>query len=265
MSKIDKNSYEEVHKKLGEELEKAYLKREVPKEDVPEFDFSFLDEEPELDAEEPDAVREEVSVSPAKTRKRRFSRFTKVAAVVIILLLCTNIFLLGKDSSESYGDKGILHRLYQGVTGLFTDSEEQTEASDVEEFMDFDTLGEKELKKAKEFLPGLYVPTYIPEGYEFSDLSIEKYYSGDYQGIYLYKNGENEIQILQHYSQDTDVSYQLPEEGELIELSDRKLVVFGDEVKNVYWVTVYTETCIMDVSGSCDRNELVEIGKKILK
>ena len=43
MSKIDKNSYEEVHKKLGEELEKAYLKREVPEEDVPEFDLSFLD------------------------------------------------------------------------------------------------------------------------------------------------------------------------------------------------------------------------------
>ena len=117
MSKIDKNSYEEVHKKLGEELEKAYLKREVPEEDVPEFDLSFLDEEPELDAEEPDAVREEVSISPAKTGKRRFSRFTKVAAVVIIFLLCTNIFLLGKDSSESYGDKGDPAQTVPGCDG----------------------------------------------------------------------------------------------------------------------------------------------------
>ena len=30
MSKDCKRSYEEVHKKLGEELEKAYLKRETP-------------------------------------------------------------------------------------------------------------------------------------------------------------------------------------------------------------------------------------------
>lgn len=42
-------------------------------------------------------------------------------------------------------------RLYRVMTGLFTDSEEETEESDVEEFMTFDRLGEKELKKAKEF------------------------------------------------------------------------------------------------------------------
>ena len=57
--------------------------------------------------------------------------------------------MLGRDSTESYGDKGILHRLYQGVTGLFTDSEEETEESDVEEFMTFDRLGEKEFKESE--------------------------------------------------------------------------------------------------------------------
>ena len=44
MSKDCKRSYEEVHKKLGEELEKAYLKRETPEEKIPEFDLSFLEE-----------------------------------------------------------------------------------------------------------------------------------------------------------------------------------------------------------------------------
>ena len=265
MSKIDKNSYEEVHKKLGEELEKAYLKREVPEEDVPEFDFSFLDEEPELDAEEPDAVREEVSISPAKTGKRRFSRFTKVAAVVIIFLLCTNIFLLGKDSSESYGDKGILHRLYQGVTGLFTDSEEQTEASDVEEFMDFDTLGEKELKKAKEFLPGLYVPTYIPEGYELKKLRVEHYYSGDSQAVYLYENGSETIDILIYYSTDQGFTYQWPEDGDIIELNDRKILVSADSASSIPMIAVYTESCNMDISGGNDKNILIDIGKGMMK
>lgn len=261
MSKIDKNSYEEVHKKLGEELEKAYLKREVPEEDVPEFDLSFLDEEPELDAEEPDAVREEVSVSPAKTGKRRFSRFTKVAAVVIIFLLCTNIFLLGKDSSESYGDKGILHRLYQGVTGLFTDSEEETEASDVEEALTVQE--EKDLANAKEFLPELYVPTYMPEGYEFEKLTIEKYYSGDRQAIFEYKDDKGGIQILQNYSHDADVSYQLPENGQLIELSDRKIIVFKDEVNEESWLTVYTEICNMDITGDGSTEELIRIGREL--
>lgn len=263
MSKIDKNSYEEVHKKLGEELEKAYLKREVPKEDVPEFDFSFLDEEPELDAEEPDAVREEVSVSPAKTGKRRFSRFTKVAAVVIILLLCTNIFLLGKDSSDSYGDKGILHRLYQGVTGLFTDSEEETEASDVEEALTVQE--EKDLANAKEFLPELYVPTYMPEGYEFEKLTIKKFYSGDRQADYLYKKDSKELEILLYYASDSEVSYQLPEKGQLIELADRKILVSTDETVDKSVVFVCTEICNIDIMGDEDVQILIEIGKGMQK
>ena len=64
MSKECKRSYEEVHKKLGEELEKAYLKRETPEEKIPEFDLSFLDEQPYEPTEENDAAREESFISP---------------------------------------------------------------------------------------------------------------------------------------------------------------------------------------------------------
>lgn len=79
MSKDCKRSYEEVHKKLGEELEKAYLKRETPEEKIPEFDLSFLEEQPYEPTEENDAAREESFISPKEEKKRRFSRFAKVA------------------------------------------------------------------------------------------------------------------------------------------------------------------------------------------
>lgn len=265
MSKDCKRSYEEVHKKLGEELEKAYLKRETPEEKIPEFDLSFLDEQPYEPTEENDAAREESFISPKEEKKHRFSRFAKVAAVLIIFLLCTNIIMLGRDSSESYGDKGILHRLYQGVTGLFTDSEEETEESDVEEFMTFDHLGEKELKKAKEFLPGLYVPTYIPEGYELEQLKIKKFYSGDYQCNYEYKNEKETIKLLLYYFADKDFAYQWSGEGELITLQDRKILVSEDSVSGEPWVSVYTETCNIDISGISEKDQLIEIGKRMTK
>ncbi len=261
MSKECKRSYEEVHKKLGEELEKAYLKRETPEEKIPEFDLSFLDEQPYEPTEENDAAREESFISPKEEKKRCFSRFAKVAAVLIIFLLCTNIIMLGRDSSESYGDKGILHRLYQGVTGLFTDSEEETEESDVEEFMTFDRLGEKELKKAKEFLPGLYVPTYIPEGYELDRLEIKKFYSGDYQCNYEYKNEKESIKLLLYYFADKDFAYQWSGEGELITLQDRKILVSEDFVNNDVVVSVYTETCNIDISGYNNKDELISVAK----
>ena len=263
MSKDSKKSYEEIHKRLGKEMEKAYLERERPGEKVPEFDLSFLDEDPDAPTEENDAAREEVFAPAKKEKKRRFSRFTKVAAVVIIFLLCTNIFLLGRNSSESYGDKGILHRLYQGVTGLFTDSEEQTEDSDVEEAVT--VLDEKDIDSAKEFLPGLYVPTYMPEGYKLKKLALEKFYSGDYQAIYLYESGEKKLKILQYYTSNADISYQLPEDSTLVELADRKLVVFKDEIENQDWVTVYTESCSMDIMGEETSGELLKVGENLKK
>ncbi len=259
MSKDCKRSYEEVHKKLGEELEKAYLKRETPEEKIPEFDLSFLEEQPYEPTEENDAAREESFISPKEEKKHRFSRFAKVAAVLIIFLLCTNIIMLGRDSTKSYGDKGILHRLYQGVTGLFTDSEEETEESDVEETVT--VLDEKDIDSAKEFLPGLYVPTYIPDGYEFEQLKIEKYYSGDYLCDYAYNSEDRIIKILLYYSMDSERSHQWQEDGQLIELQDRKIFVSEDSVSNASWVSVYTEMCTMDISGGVKRDDLITIAK----
>ena len=259
MSKDCKRSYEEVHKKLGEELEKAYLKRETPEEKIPEFDLSFLDEQPYEPTEENDAAREESFISPKEEKKRRFSRFAKVAAVLIIFLLCTNIIMLGRDSTESYGDKGILHRLYQGVTGLFTDSEEETEESDVEETVT--VLDEKDIDSAKEFLPGLYVPTYIPDGYEFEKLEIQKYYSGDFQCNYKYKNEKESIKLLLYYFADKDFTYQWSEEGELITLQDRKILVSEDSVNNDVVVSVYTEMCNIEIVGYNNKIELISIAK----
>ena len=69
MSKDCKRSYEEVHKKLGEELEKAYLKRETLEEKIPEFDLSFLEEQPYELTEENDAARKKA----LDHRKRRKS------------------------------------------------------------------------------------------------------------------------------------------------------------------------------------------------
>ena len=151
------------------------------------------------------------------------------------------------------------------MTGLFTDSEEETEESDVEEFMTFDHLGEKELKKAKEFLPGLYVPTYIPEGYELDRLEIKKFYSGDYQCNYEYKNEKETIKLLLYYFADKDFAYQWSGEGELITLQDRKILVSEDSVSSEPWVSVYTETCNIDISGISEKDQLIEIGKRMTK
>ena len=39
----------------------------------------------------------------------------------VIVLLGANLFILVNDEADSYGDKGILHRIQQGIYGIFTD------------------------------------------------------------------------------------------------------------------------------------------------
>ena len=145
------------------------------------------------------------------------------------------------------------------MTGLFTDSEEETEESDVEETVT--VLDEKDIDSAKEFFPGLYVPTYIPDGYEFEKLEIQKYYSGDSQCDYVYCKGKDKLNLLLYYTVDSERSHQWQEDGQLIELQDRKIFVSEDSVSNASWVSVYTEMCTMDISGGVKQDDLITIAK----
>ena len=126
MSKDCKRSYEEVHKKLGEELEKAYLKRETPEEKIPEFDLSFLDEQPYEPTEENDAAREEGFYVLKRGEKASLQPVCQGrGSFIIIFLLCNEYHHAGKRFHQIIWRQGILHRLYQGVTGLFTDSKKK--------------------------------------------------------------------------------------------------------------------------------------------
>ena len=145
------------------------------------------------------------------------------------------------------------------MTGLFTDSEEKTEESDVEETVT--VLDEKDIDSAKEFLPGLYVPTYIPEGYEFEKLKIERYKSGDYWASYYYTNGKQNIILLLGYTISSKRTYEAQGDGALIKLNDRKIFSTSDNLTEEQCVTVYTESCNIEISGQLSQNELVKIGE----
>ena len=93
-------------------------------------------------------------------------------------------------------------------------------------------------------------------------MKIEKYYSGDYLCDYAYNSEDRIIKILLYYSIDSECSNQWPEDGELIEMSDRKIFVTEDSVSGEPWVSVYTETCNIGIS---EKDQLIEIGKRMTK
>ncbi|MBP3383978.1 MAG: hypothetical protein J6M22_00770, partial [Firmicutes bacterium] len=126
--KID--SYEETHRKLVEAMQEACVRDDFDDYPDPDIDISFIYEDTDDDAEAENL--------PPETRKKRFSftsRFNKIAAILVVLLLTGNIMLLATNSNESYGHKGLLHRITNGDTILFTDKEYITEDEIVESYL----------------------------------------------------------------------------------------------------------------------------------
>ena len=198
---------------------------------------------------------------PARKKPKRRYRvsFGKIAAAVVIVLLGTNAVLLLSNDAASYGDKGILHRLYQGIAGIVTDSDEDLNPEDEAESLNITSM--KDIDKAKRFLPGLYVPQYLPQGYQLDYLSIDKYAGGDYVGTYEFTDGDGTILDICPMAVASDSSYATSGKGELIELADRKILVSYDEVNECYTAAVYTENCLIDISGKLDKDEMIRVAK----
>lgn len=244
----DKKNYSDVHEELAEKLEKAYLEYTSEEYSEPEIDFSFMKTPPE----------------PQEQRKKHtVSRFAKVAAAVIVVLLGGNMMLLLLNDSDSYGDKSLLGELHNKVAGIFEPSEEE-ESDDTEESISIDKADE--ISKAAEFLPELYIPGYMTQGYEFKTLDVIKYNSGDASAEYIYAGNEDrEFNISLMYMSDDGASYSVQGDEELIELSDRSIMIQYDEVDKQYYVTVYTEICSISLSGMSDKEEAIRIAKGFYK
>ena len=248
MADKEKNTYEKVHKQLSDAMQDAYINDVIKDIKEPNIDLSFL-----------------VDDNKKKRKHSKLLRVVSIAAVTIIVLLGANIALLSSDSMDAYGDKGILHRLYEGINGIFTD-EDDSESTDVMET--FETTDEKDIDKAKKFFPQLYIPEYIPSEYSFASLSIQGQQSGDYMWSYLYNNQGAVIEITGlYYGNSHDYIYQNQENDEMITLNDRKISVVWEDTFEEYYVTVYTEDGTIDIGMHeyNDREELINIAKGLKK
>lgn len=248
MAEKNRSTYENIHKQLSENMQDVYINDLLKDVKEPDIDLSFLTEDNK------------------KMRKcSNMMRVASIVAVTIIVLLGGNIALLSSDSIDAYGDKGILHRIYKEIDGIFTDKDE-TENTDVTD--SFETTEENEIGKAKKFFDELYIPEYIPSEYFFKSLSIQRQQSGDCMWSYLYSNEEDIIEITGlYYGSCNDFTYQSQKSDELITLPDRKISVAWSDTFEEYYVTIYTETGTVEIGmhGYNNKEELINIAKNLQK
>lgn len=247
-------SYEETHKKLAEALQEACSTKEFGEYKIPEMDLSFLEDDCIFDESE------ELPV-PEKNEKKKhfhFSRFTKVAAIIVILLLSINILMLATDSTDSYGNRGIINK----IVGVFTDDEGYIEDNEV--IKTYVITNEDEMFDMVTSFPELYVPNYLPNEFELNKLIVEFTASGDCRAKYKYVKGKKEeVLIGLSYAIDSMEVMYSADEYEKIKLEDRIICIYQDVNNDGYVADVYFDDCVIDIVGLNNKNELIEIAKEI--
>lgn len=256
MDRKKNDSYEETHRKLVEAMQEACVRDDFDDYPDPDIDISFIYEDIDDDAE--------AENMPPETRKKRFSftsRFNKVAAILVVLLLTGNILLLATNSNESYGHKGLLHRLSETMTGVVTDDDNPVGEDEViEHYIITSDEGFGELEKK---LQDLYVLEYITPGFKLAKVDIRVLGSGDRVIMYDYFHGNQYINVNMSYCIDNTQKVYSSKPIEIMEFNDKMIYVNFDAGDSTYSVDVIYEDCIIEINSSLDKEELVMIANKI--
>lgn len=243
-------SYEDVHEQLVQAMQEACMNDTSREYETPDIDMSFLYDD---------------TVVPETKTKHIFTRFNKVAAIVIAALLGLNAVLLISDSSEVYSEKGLLHRIYVGARGIFTDE-------DPSQFVEMDETGAvfivndmKNIDEAKEFCEDLYIPQYIPEGYEFIELNISKDLEDNCKAEYLYRNNHLKFSII-YFNYDNSNGRHLSNLSEVVvEDEDRIINIYNDRKNDMMAADIYLDEKYISVYGDLSEEEIINIARNMKK
>ena len=171
-----KNIHENLKKALQEAWEHVNLeKATVEQFEIPDPDLSFLED---LEAE-----NNKMLVKP-----KRECRIVKIAVFLLAIFLTSSALSIFMNSQASYGVKS----LAQNVRHFFFENEPVVNEDGIQSL----TLTDwKDLSDAKEIAENLYVPSYIPEGYDFQEATFERIEEAATETSYHFSNGKKELYV----------------------------------------------------------------------
>lgn len=245
--KKEKTTYtHEERVKFVQNAAEEYYKEEIG--DLPPLNRDFMEND-----------------TDTKKTPRRLMRYTAIAAAVILVFLVGNTISAITANDAAYGDKGLLHRIYQSIRGIGTDKQDElTENVVLDEFKisSMDNIDE-----AINFADGvLYVPEYIPRGYKLASLSMAAMSSGDFNAVYEFTNGKETelLNITEVYSPEAG-QVSCSGDGELIKEKDRTIYIQEKDINGIRYATVFTEDSMMQISGKLSREEILKVAKNFIK
>lgn len=188
-------------------------------------------------------------------RKRRLRYFSMAAAVFFICVVA--LYALWPETAVPVSaDKNTEQRVEEG-NGVVVINEGDVEGSGQtslrEESWD-------EVLKYKDSLPELYIPGYVPKGYEFSYSELNEYSGSDYDISYVFKEGDKQICVEYNYYDKNGGNIRTID-GENVKIQNTDLgksYMIKDRNNNMI-ATVFLNNGTLSVKGSINQSESIRM------
>lgn len=247
------NEFGKYEKEFSRLMQEAVEKHVEENAEPLNIDYSFLND------------RENVKISPVK--KRRTARSFARVAVILIVFFCGVSVAMVTDlpTNASAWKAQMARRLYVLKEG-FVSTDPDVSVNYTEENSIMIVIDDfSKINKARNIIPDLPMLEYIPDGYEFDTLKIDRAYVGAYNAIYEFAGeGQNYFSLNISYDPKADYStMSVDNVVDKIELGERSLCIWQDEIEDTYGVTMFDRNYMINIIGSTSSNEMIKIAENL--
>ena len=217
------------------------------------IDYSFLND------------RENVKISPVK--KRRTARSFARVAVILIVFFCGVSVAMVTDlpTNASAWKAQMARRLYVLKEGFVSSDPDVSVNFTDENTEKFLADNVEQIDRIRKMIPELLELEYIPYGYSFDVLKIDRAYNGLYNAIYEFVGADSDyFSVNIYYNPSIDYSTtNVDNVVEMIELEEKVIYVWQDNIEETYGATMCYGHYIINIIGSIDSDDMIDVAKNL--
>ena len=241
------NEFGKYEKEFSRLMQEAVEKHVEENAEPLNIDYSFLND------------HENVKISSVK--KRRTARsFARVAVILIVFFCGVSVAMVTDMPTNASAWKAqMARRLYVLKEGFVsTDPDVSVNYTDENTITvvidDFDKI-----EKGKNIMPELPNLNYIPSGWEFNQLIINRMYDDTANAIYKFTDSyNNEFAVLVHYDANLQQNTtNIDGVIDIIESEKKTICVWEDKIENCHGVNVMGHNLTIDIVGDLSSEEMI--------
>lgn len=196
-----------------------------------------------------------------KKRRKRAARCASVAAVAVIVCAAVVYMAWPETVVPVDADKNTEQRVETG-DGVVIINEGEAEGEGI---VTYSEKSWKNVKKLRKIFKKLAIPEYVPEGYNFVDLSIEQYSEiGGFKATYKYwKSGENLLIEQRQYEGSGENAPILTGKERELHVKQNTVYILDDEDNSSTMATLYTNQTSIKVIGNLSDDDIIKLIEEI--